>query len=84
MGIHRNTPREITQKALSTSNFLNWQPDGSSAADHQWTKETSIPLQQPIFFLNNIDQWVPGDIQRWERGFACVTTDTGEVIWVPA
>ena len=70
MGIPMNTPRLIIQKALSILNFLNRLPDESSAADHHWTKENSVPLQQPIFFLNNIDQWVAGVTQRWRRGFA--------------
>ena len=79
-----NTPRNRLHNALLTFNFLNFNKKGTTAAERHWIMEKSAELNQPVYIKDVLtSQWRPGDVLRWGRGFALVSTGE-EKLWIPS
>ena len=77
-------PRNRLHNALLTLNFLNANEKGTTAAERQWIMEKSAELNQPVYIKDVLTfQWKPGDVLRWGRGFALVSTGE-EKLWRPS
>ena len=79
-----NIPRNRLHNALLTLNFLNANEKRTTATERHWIIEKSTELNQPIYFKDVLtSQWKPGDVLRWGRGFALVSTGE-EKLWIPS
>ena len=80
----KDTPRNRLHNALLTLNFLNANEKGTTAAERHWIMEKTSELNQPVYFKDVLtSQWRPGDVLRWGRGFALVSTGE-EKLWIPS
>ena len=65
-------------------NFLNANEKGTTAAEGHWIMEKTSELNQPVYFKDVLtSQWKSGDVLRWGRGFALVSTGE-EKLWIPS
>ncbi|CAO2636376.1 hypothetical protein LEMLEM_LOCUS23496 [Lemmus lemmus] len=52
------------------------------AAERHWIMEKSVELNQPVYFKDVLtSQWKPGEVLRWGRGFALISTGE-EKLWI--
>ena len=80
----KNAPRNRLHNALLTLNFLNANEKGTTAAERHWIMEKTSELNQLVYFKDVLtSQWRPGDVLRWGRGFALVSTGE-EKLWIPS
>ena len=79
-----NGPRNRLHNALLTLNFLKTNEKGTTAAERHWIMEKSVELNQLVYIKDVLtSQWKPGDVLRWGRGFALVSTGE-EKLWIPS
>lgn len=78
------TPRDRLHSALLTLNFLNADEQNSTAAERHWIVEKTAELNQPAYIKDILtSEWKMGNVLRWGRGFAYVSTGE-EKLWVPS
>ena len=64
------------RNALLTLNFLNANEKGRTAAERHWEMEKTSELNKLVYFKDVLtSQWKLGDVLRWGRGFALVSTE---------
>ena len=64
-------------------NSLNANEKGTTATERHWIIEKSSKLNQLVYLKDVlISQWKPGDVLRWGRVFALVSTE--ENLWIPS